>query len=377
MPHLNLFGEGCLSGLPDLIRQCGGSRILLITDANLVKCGISAKVEEVLESAGYGFVRYDGVKPNPSKENVYEAVELLKAEHCDAIIGLGGGSPNDCSKAVSIIGANGGEIEDYIGFNMSSRPGIPLITINTTAGTASEISRSYLISDEEKHVKLICKDMHSLAFASINDPLLMVSLPRKVTAETGMDALTHAVESYVCNNSYPLSKELAAAAIAMVFANLRKALENPSDIAVRDNMICAQSLAGMAFCNSGVGLDHSISHALGAMFGLPHGLCTAIVLPAVIKLNMTAAEGLYAELAERIFASECAGLDSHGRALVFLSNVEKLSQDVGTSHRLSEYGISEKDIPEIASKTLADGNIGRNPFMPDREQIESLLASIL
>lgn len=377
MPSINLFGEQSIQELGNLIRMCNGKRVLLVTDKNLVDCGISARVEEVLDAEAILWKRYDGVRQNPTKENVYEAIEMAKKWCCDIVIGLGGGSPNDCAKAISILFVNGGAVEDYTGFNRSVKPGLPLIAINTTAGTASEISRAYLVSDEEKQEKLICKDIHALPFASINDPELMVGLPAHVTAATGMDALTHAVESYVCNNSYGLTRELAAAAVRLVFDNLRKVLEEPENLNLRKQMIYAQSLAGMAFCNSGVGLAHSIAHALGAAYGLPHGLCTAMALPGVIRLNKSVSEALYAQLGRMLFPKRSDLPDDSGWADLFLEEMIHLSHDVGTDKRLSEFGIKEEELEVVAEKAMHDGNIARNPIMPTKEQVMEILREML
>lgn len=377
MPSINLFGEQSIQELGNLIRMCNGKRVLLVTDKNLVDCGISARVEEVLDAEAILWKRYDGVRQNPTKENVYEAIEMAKKWCCDIVIGLGGGSPNDCAKAISVLFVNGGAVEDYTGFNRSVKPGLPLIAINTTAGTASEISRAYLVSDEEKQEKLICKDIHALPFASINDPELMVGLPAHVTAATGMDALTHAVESYVCNNSYGLTRELAAAAVRLVFDNLRKVLEEPENLNLRKQMIYAQSLAGMAFCNSGVGLAHSIAHALGAAYGLPHGLCTAMALPGVIRLNKSVSEALYAQLGRMLFPKQSDLPDDSGWADLFLEEMIHLSHDVGTDKRLSEFGIKEEELEAVAEKAMHDGNIARNPIMPTKEQVMDILREML
>lgn len=377
MPAINLFGEESIRQLGSLVNQCKGSRVLLITDRNLVNCGIASRIEAVLDGQDIFWKRYDGVQPNPTKKNVYEAVEILKEYRCDVIVGLGGGSPNDCSKAVSILAANGGKVEDYEGLNRSGKQGVPLITVNTTAGTASEISRAYLITDEEKHEKIICKDIHALPFASINDPELMVSLPSHVTAATGMDALTHAVESYVCNNSYGLTKELASSAIRLVFSNLRQVIADPENLGLRRQMIYAQSLAGMAFCNSGVGLAHAIAHALGASYGMPHGLCTAMVLPGVIRINRKVSEALYADLGRIAFPERCRERKEQTCADIFLEEVIRLSQDVGTAKRLASYGAKEDELEDVAKKAMKDGNIGRNPIMPSKEQIIDLLREIL
>lgn len=378
VPKINWFGSQSITKISELVSEKKFGKALIITDKNLVACGISKKIEDVLDESGVQWTCYDSVRPNPTKENVYEALDLLKRENCDFIIGLGGGSANDCAKSVSVLANNGGKIEDYTGFNRSEKDGVPIIAVNTTAGTASEISRAYLISDEENHEKIICKDIHALPYASINDQELMLGLPESVTAQTGMDALTHALESYVCNNSSSLTMELAIGAMHLVFNNLRGAVKEPLSLEYRENMSYAQSLAGMAFCNSGVGLDHAIAHALGSSYGLPHGLCTAVVLPGVISFNRQKVENLYAELGKRLFPEKCLSLKSEREcADVFYDEVIRLSKEIGTCKTLSQIGVKEEELEDVAEKALNDGNIGRNPLIPDKGQLVSLLYKML
>lgn len=377
MPKINWYGSKSIDKIPELIAQKDGNKALIITDKNLRVCGISKRIEDVLDAGHVRWVCYDGVHPNPTKCNVYEALSILKNEKCDVIIGVGGGSPNDCAKAVSILAANGGEIEDYVGFNRSEKSGIPIIAVNTTAGTASEISRAYLITDEDKQEKIICKDIHALPYAAVNDQDLMVGLPAHVTAETGMDALSHALESYVCNNSSCLTQELSVGAMHLIFNSLREVISEPANLIYRERMSYAQSLAGMAFCNSGVGLDHAIAHALGALYDLSHGLCTAIALPGVIRFNRRKVEKLYAQLGRRLFPEKCLGLDEEECTDAFLNEVINLSQRIGTCKKLAEVGVKESELPEIAEKALNDGNIGRNPLIPDKKELIEILYEML
>lgn len=378
IPEQNWFGSRSITEIPQVMKRIDGRKALIITDENLVLCGISKKIEDVLDGSNIMWSRYDKVQSNPTKANVYGALQLLKRHDCDVIIGVGGGSPNDCAKAVSILAANGGKIEDYEGFNQSEKMGIPVLAVNTTAGTASEISRAYLITDPENHRKIICKDIHALPRATINDQDLMTGLPARVTAETGMDALTHALESFVCNNSTELTRELAVGALHLIFTGLEEVLKAPESLTLRERMSYAQSLAGMAFCNSGVGLAHAIAHALGSLYGLPHGLCTAVVLPEVIRFNMGEAESRYAELGRRLFPEKCFGYETEEEcAELLLNEVIRLSQRTGTYRTLSEIGVSESELPQIAEYALNDGNITRNPLVPNKSQLLDILHEML
>ncbi|MCF0238419.1 MAG: iron-containing alcohol dehydrogenase [Sphaerochaetaceae bacterium] len=379
LPACNYFGEGSINSLSQVVSRFSGKKGLIITDGTLYKLGYADQISDILSKDGIDSVVYSGVCPNPTKENVYEALKVYKENRCDFIVGLGGGSPNDCSKAVGILTTNGGKIEDYAGGNKSKNPSCPLITINTTAGTASEVSRAYLISDEEKQEKIITKDLHALPYASFNDPMLMIGLPASVTAMTGMDALSHAVESYVANGAYVLSRELALGACRLVFSSLREVLKEPKSIELRDRMIYAQSLAGIAFGNSGVGIDHSLSHALGATCHLPHGLCCALFLPEVIKFNCTDSKTMstYGELSRALFPFKCQGKTDAQCAKIFIEEVEQLSKDVGTNKKLSELGCVERSMfDSIIDKALRDGNTPRNPVQPTSEDLRKILEAL-
>ena len=376
LPSVNKFGQGALSEIIPFIKTKKYSKCVVITDHNLVQCGIFDKLKHVLEDGGIEYSLYDHVSPNPTKENVYEALELIKRSNADFIIGLGGGSPNDCAKAAGILATNGGKIEDYAGGNKSLHPSLPLIAVNTTAGTASEISRAYLISDEEKKEKIIAKDINAMPVCSINDPELMVGLPSRITASTGMDALSHAIESYVANNAYPLTRYIASTACRIIFKVLPEVISDPTNIELRDQMIYAEFTGGLAFCNSGVGIDHSLSHACGATYHLPHGLCCAIFLPPVIRYNMKTSEKEYAELAMDLFPDECKTLSVKGRAMLLASKVEELSEKVGTKVSLKSLGVNKEDFAGIANKALRDGNTARNPSIPTIDEFKSILEEV-
>lgn len=369
IPHMNKFGPGCIDEIAHIAIENKCSKALIITGPNLERIGIPNRIKDILSNGNLEYVVYANVKSNPTKDNVYEALGLYKAENCDFIIGIGGGSPGDCAKAVGILVSSGGILEDYIGLNKSEKKAPLMMIVNTTAGTASEISRAYLISDEEKQEKLIFKDINALADYTFNDPELMTGLPANITASTGMDALTHAIESYVCKGNYTLTNKMAVAAIELVFENLREAIENPNSIELRENMIYAQSLAGMAFCNSGVGLVHAMAHQLGAVYNLPHGLCNAILLPHVMEYNNRVCELEYAYLAKKLFPHKCSGKSNKICVSVLIEEVIGLSESIGTLQKLRDLGVREKDFELLAEKSLSDGNIYKNPIMPSLEDI--------
>lgn len=371
LPCESLFGPGCLSSLGEELRKKGVNKALIVTDEGLVACGVAKKVTDMLEENGVGYVTYSGVEPNPTLKNVEEGVAAYRAGACDFLIALGGGSANDCTKAVGILLANGGDLHDYQGLDKSKLKSPPIIAINTTAGTASEISRAYLITDEETQVKMIMKDRNCMADIAVNDPELMLGLPAGLTAATGMDALTHAVESYVSTRAFPLTRALAREAVDIIFKYLPRAVKNPGDMEAREQMTYAQYLAGMSFGNGGLGLVHSMAHPLGAVYHLGHGICNATLLPWVVEFNSDSAAVGYAELAA-FLQPEAAGLSPQAGAELFTEKLRTLSREIGTLVPLKELGVKEEDLPMLAKKAMADGNLPSNPRQPTVEQVLEL-----
>lgn len=377
-PKCTLFGYGCLEALGDEIISNGYSRALIVTDTALLQMGIVGKVTKVLEKVNIPYFIFDGVKPNPTVRNVESGLAVALENQCDFVVSIGGGSAHDCAKAISILATNGGKIQDYKGLDMSKKPPLPLVAVNTTAGTASECTRAYVILDEATNEKYGVRDKNVLAAIAVDDHELMMGLPKGLTAGTGMDALSHAVESYTSIRSFCMTATLAAGAIKLIFKNLEKAALCPDENS-REAMATAQYLAGLSFGNAGVGLVHAMSHQLSAVYDLPHGLCNAIILPEVIKFNCQddKAEQQYAELMEELFPLEAAGRDVKEKAALFVQKVEELSEKIGTRVRLSNLGVKEEDIGLLAEKTLKDGSLPNNPIQPSKEQIEILFKNLL
>lgn len=370
MPSINRYGAGCVASLGELAKENNLKNALIVTDHNLVKLNVIDDVLDSLKQSNISYQIFDEVNPNPTKDNVFKGIKAYEANNSDFIIGIGGGSPNDCAKAIGMMVSNGGELESYIGFNQTKEAAPKLFMVNTTAGTASEISRSFLISDEEKQEKLIFKDIHTLPYASFNDPNLMVNLPKSITASTGMDALTHAIESYVSTGKYPLTQSMSLSAIEFIFNSLEKVIAEPENILLREQMIYAQSLAGMSFCNSGLGLVHAMAHQLGGVYNLPHGLCNAILLPHVMTYNQQVASKGFAEIAKRVFPFETKDLDEKEASQWLIQEVFALSERIGTKVSLRDLKVKEEDIGLLADKTLLDGNLPRNPIQPSKAEIE-------
>ncbi len=377
-PRLSLFGYGCREGLKTAIQEAGYQKGLVVTDAGLVKLGVVAKVTDVLDEAGIEYLLFDQVKPNPTIANAEAGLEMLRQNGCDFLLSIGGGSAHDCAKAIGIVATNGGKVQDYRGRDRSRVPSLPIIAVNTTAGTGSECTRAYVMVEEATGEKYGNRDKNALVAIAVNDHELMMGLPAALTAGTGMDALTHAVECCTSKSGFLLASELALSAIRLVFAHLKSAVAT-SDEKSREAMATAQYLAGLAFGNGGVGLVHSMSHQLSAVYDLPHGLCNAILLPVVMRFNRSnaKAERQYGEVAEVIFPLDCAGKSDAERCDILIEKIERLSETIGTRVALGTLGVRREDVVLLAEKTLQDGSLPNNPVQPSAAEIEELFKSII
>ncbi len=360
LPPLSLVGPNALAELKDELASRGFNKALFVTDGMLVKIGVAEKVEDVLKGAGLDYVTYSGVKQNPNVENVNEGLALLKENDCDCIITLGGGSPQDCGKAIGILATNGGSIEKYEGIHVSKKKSLPIIAINTTAGTASEITINYVITDTKRKVKMVMVDKNCLVDIAVNDSMLMLNKPAALTAATGMDALTHAVEAYVTVGAFEWSDTLALKAIELIGSSLRDAVKDGKNVEARTKMAWGQFIAGQAFSNCGLGYVHSMAHQLGGTYDLPHGVCNAILLPYVEEFNAPVCGDKFRDVAEAL------GVDTTGMSVqeankAAIAAIKKLSADVGIPSGLKELGVKEDDFELMAKNALADICAGGNP----------------
>lgn len=376
LPAESLFGAGCLNTMGEEIRRKGLNKALLVTGPHIAASDVLKKVAGVLEENGIEYAVFSGVESNPTVKNTLAGVKAYRDNGCNFLLALGGGSPNDCAKAIGILLSNSGDIHDYQGADKSRLPSPPIVAVNTTAGTASEISRAYLITDENTQVKMIMKDRNCMAEIAVNDPELMRDLPASLTAATGMDALTHAVECYVSTKGFPLTRRLAREAADCIFTYLPIAVEQPGNMDAREQMTYGQYMAGMAFGNGGLGLVHSMAHPLGAVFRLGHGICNAVLLPYVCRYNMRTAAAQYAELSRFLFP-EGRGLPDEAACDLFIDRLNALSERIGTRVPLSQLGVSASDIPVLAEKAIADANWGSNPVKPTVQDIERIYAQAL
>lgn len=377
-PGCSLFGYGSLNGLGKELTGRGYKKALIVTDQSLVRLGIVKQVTDVLERADVSHCLYDGVKPNPTTGNVDSGLEVLMRERCDFVISIGGGSAHDCAKAITILATNGGSIVDYRGEDRSGVLPLPLVAINTTAGTASETTRAYVIVDENTGEKFGSKDKHVIPALAVDDHQLMMGLPKGLTAGTGMDALTHAVEAYTSVNGFLMTSELALSAIRLVFKNLEQAVMSPDEES-REGMAVGQYLAGLAFGNAGCGLVHAMSHQLSAVYDLPHGLCNAVILPSVCRFNCADEKAMkkYAQIGAVVFPLDTEGKREEEKAEIFIGKIEALSERIGTNCPLASLQVEETAIPLLAEKTLLDGSLVNNPIQPSTAQVEMLFAALM
>lgn len=371
-PAHTLIGQGSIGEIPKFMNSAGVHRALVVTDKGLVKLGTVKLVTDVLDANSLPYTVYDSVEPNPSVRIVNEAFELFKSSGADFLVAVGGGSPIDVSKAVSILAANGGDIRDYCGVAKSSKPGAPIVAINTTAGTGSEVTRAYVVTDEEKKIKMVMVDNNCMAYLAIDDPDLMVGMPPSLTAATGMDALTHAVEAFLCNVHTPFSDGAAIEAIRLVSKSLRRATEYGRDINARTDMCWAEYLAGLAFSNSGLGLVHAIAHQLGGMYHTPHGVANAILLPFVMEFNLPYRTARIARIGHAWFDDDTEGLTDVEAAKHAIDNIRRLSAAIGIPN-LCDTPFNPKDIPLMAENALKDATAANNYVKATKQDVEAIL----
>lgn len=355
------FGNGAREVLVDEITKRGFKKVLVVTDKALFECGVTTKVTELLDNAGVAYEVYSDVKPNPTKKNVWDGLKVCKETGADVIVAVGGGSSIDTSKAIAIIMTNP-EFEDITsleGVADTKNPCLPIIALPTTAGTAAEVTINYVITDEDREVKMVCVDPHDIPVLAIVDTELMASMPKGLAAATGMDALTHAVEGYITKGHNLMSDMFHMEAIKLIFANLPAAV-NEKDPDAIEKMGYAQYIAGMGFSNVGLGIVHSMAHQLGAVYDTPHGVANAILLPTVMKFN---GEVSYERFREILIALGVDAKDMTKDEVIekFVGMIVELSQKVGITQTVAEVGGKEEDLQMLSEKAYADACRPGNP----------------
>ncbi|GAA6171829.1 L-threonine dehydrogenase [Colwellia sp. KU-HH00111] len=368
MPSINMMGDGSLADAVDYIKTQGFKQGLIVSDPVLNKLGVVKNFTDLLAQQNVTSIVFDQAQPNPTVSNVNDGLAILKQHDCDFVVSLGGGSPHDCAKGIALVASNGGKIADYEGLDQSKNPQLPLIAINTTAGTASEMTRFAIITDEKRHVKMAIVDKHTTPVLSVNDPSLMVGMPASLTAATGMDALTHAIEAYVSTAATPITDAVALKAIALIQTYLPTAVEQGENMEARENMAYAQFMAGMAFNNASLGYVHAMAHQLGGFYDLPHGVCNAVLLPHVQRYNAQVCPERLKEVACSM-GVDVQMMSAEQGAQAAISAIEALAQKVGIPSGLVALGVKAEDISQLADNALKDVCGLTNPKQASHEEI--------
>ena len=376
--EVSYFGPGARKELPGVVARLGYKKALVVTDKGLMKFGVAKMVLDVLDEAAIPYEIYDEVKPNPTVTNVKMGVEACKKAEADFIIAIGGGSSMDTAKGIGII-CNNPEFSDVIsleGVADTKKKTVPIIALPTTAGTAAETTINYVIIDEEKQKKMVCVDPNDIPAVAIIDAELMYSLPKSLTAATGMDAMTHAIEGLITKGAWELSDMFEIKAIEMIHKYLPIPVNEPTNPEGRDGMAVAQYVAGMAFSNVGLGVDHGMAHPLSALHDIPHGVACAMLLPTVMKFNAPAALPKYVDIAKALGVYK-DGMTQQEAADAACTEIDNLSRLVGIPTHLSELGITEKDIDALADQAIVDVCTPGNPREVTRDDIVALYKQIL
>lgn len=362
------FGRGCRSELVNEIKDRGFKKVLLVTDKSLIDCGVAGKVSELLTSAKIAYKTYSDIKPNPTIKNVLDGVKACTTAKADVIVAVGGGSVIDTAKGISIVMTNPdrADIVSLNGVSNTKNKGLPLICLPTTHGTAAEVTINYVITDEDRQVKMVCVDPHDIPVLSIVDSELMETLPKGTAAATGLDALTHAVEGYITKGHNTMSDMFHMRAIELIFENLSNAVNNKDPRAI-ENMALAQYIAGMGFSNVGLGIVHSMAHQLGAVYDTPHGVANAILLPTVMRYNGVVCADRFREILCHIGRPDARHLNDQDVINTFVWMIEELSKSVGVTMRVRDTGCKEEDIEMLADKAMQDPCKPGNPREVSRE----------
>jgi len=366
------FGAGAIRHLPEEVKRRGLTKALIVTDKALVAAGAVKRVTDLMDAHQLHWALYDEVVPNPTIAVVQRGVEVFKRAEADYLIAIGGGSPQDTSKAIGIIISNPefADVRSLEGFAPTRNPSVPLIAIPTTAGTAAEVTINYVITDEEKRRKFVCIDPHDIPVVAIIDAEMMASMPPALKAATGIDALTHAIEGYITRGAWKLTDMLHLNAIEIISQSLRDSVKG--DIAAVEQMALGQYVAGMGFSNVGLGLVHGMAHPLGAFYNVPHGVANAILLPQVMAWNADYTGEKYRHIARAMGVPEVEKLSLAQAREAAVAAVRQLCRDVGIPASLRDVGLKPEDVPALAQAALEDVCTGGNPREATLEEIKGL-----
>ncbi|MCM1484084.1 MAG: lactaldehyde reductase [Muribaculaceae bacterium] len=376
--EVSYFGPGARKELPEVVKRLGKQKALVVTDPGLIKFGVAKMVTDVLDAAAIPYDVFSDVKPNPTVTNVQHGIDAYKASGADFIIAIGGGSAIDTAKGIGIV-INNPEFADIVsleGCAPTRHKSVPIIALPTTAGTAAETTINYVIIDEAKQKKMVCVDPNDIPAVAIIDAELMYSLPPSLTAATGMDALTHAIEGYITKGAWSMSDMFEIEAVRMIAKNLPTAVAEPKNAEARNAMAVAQYIAGMAFSNVGLGLVHGMAHPMGSLFDVPHGVANALLLPTIMEFNMPCCLDKYPEIA-RAMGVDTEGMTAEQASQAACDAVKALAIKVGIPQHLTDLGITRGDIPRLAQQALEDVCTPGNPRDVTLADIEELYLKVL
>jgi len=376
--EVSYFGPGARKELQGVVERLGFKKALVVTDKGLMQFGVAKMVLDVMDEAGIAYDIFDDVKPNPTVTNVKSGIEACKKAQADFIVAIGGGSSMDTAKGIGIV-VNNPEFSDIVsleGVADTKKKSLPIIALPTTAGTAAETTINYVIIDESRQAKMVCVDPNDIPVCAIIDAELMYSLPKGLTAATGMDAMTHAIEGLITKAAWEMSDMFELKAIEMIHKYLPMAVNDPKNPEGRNGMAVAQYIAGMAFSNVGLGVDHGMAHPLSALFDVPHGVACAMLLPTVMRFNAPVCLAKYEQIAKAVGVWQ-EGMTLEQAADAACKAIEDLSAVVGTNKHLTDLGITEKDIPALAEQAINDVCTPGNPREVNKDDIISLYHKIL
>ncbi|EGO9938708.1 TPA: lactaldehyde reductase [Enterococcus faecium] len=371
------FGKGAIESIVPEFQQRGFGKAAVITDKGLIEHGIATKVTELLDKAAIDYALYDGIVPNPTIQNVKDGVAFVKEAEADCLIAIGGGSPIDTAKAIGIILTNP-EFSDVIsleGVADTKNPCLPILAIPTTSGTAAEVTINYVITDEVNHRKFVCVDPHDIPIVAFIDSDMMMGMPKKLAASTGMDAMTHAIEGFITKGAWEMTDMLHLKAIEIIGHSLEASVDGDQN--GREKMALGQYIAGMGFSNVGLGLVHGMAHPLSAWYNIPHGVACAALLPTVMKYNKEYTGEKYREIALVLGIKGAAEMSLEDVREAACGEIDRLSKAVGIPETISELGVKEADIPAIAEDALRDVCTPGNPRETTVEEIIALYQSLM
>lgn len=367
-------GHGAIENIVPEIKAHDFKKALVCSDPDLVKFGVTKKVTDLLDKGGVSYELYTNIKPNPTIENVTSGVKACKEAKADCIIAIGGGSSMDTAKAIGIIITNPefADVRSLEGVAPTKKPCLPIIAVATTAGTAAEVTINYVITDVEKKRKFVCVDAHDMPIVAIVDPDMMSSMPKGLTASTGMDALTHAIEGYITRGAWEMSDMFHIKAIELIGKNLRKAVQNDPD--GREGMALGQYIAGMGFSNVGLGIDHAMAHTLSAYYDIPHGVACAMLLPISMEFNKECTGTKYNDIAKAL-GVDTTNMTQEEYRQAAIDAVKKLSVDVGIPTKCEK--ILKEDLESLASDALKDACYPGNPKEATKEEVIKLFEKLM